>query len=130
MTEQQIRMLFTNRRCLEAEIEIISVCAKELIIEDKTKYLHRYCLLERKIAVIDHLLNLLPDAERFVVQKHLIDGLSWSDISEMVYEDKSSKLPYDNRSLQRIQARALKRINTFLRNHFKNDLDFLMEDEA
>ncbi len=106
MTEQQICELFISRRCLEAELAIINVCFKELVLADKAEYLSKYCLLERKIAVIDNLHKFLPDDEQFVIQKHLVEGILWSDISEMIYSDENSKLPYDKRSLQRIKAKA------------------------
>ena len=129
MTEQQISALFTNYRCLKAEHAIMKICSEQLLENFGSDFNTKYRLLERKMAVIDQLSAILPHNEQFIVQKHLTEGLPWSGISEMIYADKESDLPYDKRSLQRIQAKALTRIHTFIQHHFNEALDFLTDGD-
>lgn len=50
-------------------------------MRDAILYDHQYgnepSALGRKIALVDSLLTILTEEERFVVSKHLIDGLPW-----------------------------------------------------
>ena len=129
MTEQQINSLFADRRCLEAELAIMQICSDELMHMDQAEYFAKCNLLKQKIAVTDHLLRILNDDERYIVQKHMIDGLPWSSIMEMVEEDAQNALSYDKRSLQRIQARALRKMHGFLQEAFADSLDFLVHEK-
>ena len=80
--------------------------------------------------MIDQLSALLPNDEQYVIHKHLTEGLPWTGISEMIYADNDRDLPYDKRSLQRIQARALERIRVFIECHFQDALDFLADESS
>ena len=53
---------------------------------------------------------MLPDDERFLVQKHLIQGLDWAKVIVEYNERWGIMNGRAERTLKRIQARAIKRI--------------------
>ena len=90
MTERHIGKLFAEYRCLKAELAIMQICSEQFIKSNQTDYAAKREMLERKIDVIHQLSTILPFEEQFVVQKHLSEGLSWSSISEMIYNDEKA----------------------------------------
>lgn len=129
INEQRIISLFQNRRRYEAEIAIMRDCSGELNNSDESKYSDRYSYLKRKLALIDHWLSFLPDDERILIEKHLIDGLTWSRIATQIANRQEIDIPCDERTLQRLQAKAVKRISTFMQDSFADILDDLIENE-
>lgn len=69
-----------------------------------------YCNLVFIKNVIECWLELLPDDERFLVQKHLIQGLDWAKVIVEYNERWGIMNGRAERTLKRIQARAIKRI--------------------
>lgn len=127
MTEMQISKLFLDYRSTEVECAILQICSADLLDVDKERFMGKRTKLNKKMAVINQLLYILPNDERFVIQKHCIEGLSWSEVSEMIYQDKNSELPYNKRSLQRIKVRAMNRMHRFIESNFGDALDFVTD---
>ncbi len=129
INEQRIISIFQNQRRYEAEIAIMRDCSDVLNDSEQLKHSARYAFLKRKLALIHHWLSYLPDDERTLIEKHLIEGLSWSRIASQMSSQQSIDIPCDERTLQRLQAKAVKRINAFMQDSFADILDDLIENE-
>ena len=89
-----------------------------LLMQENTEYAcfdrnaleKEYCNLVFIKNVIECWLELLPDDERFLVQKHLIQGLDWAKVIVEYNERWGIMNGRAERTLKRIQARAIKRI--------------------
>ena len=123
MTEKQISELFLDYRSTKAECVIVQICSADLSDADKERFMEKQTKLHKKIAIANQLLYILPNDEKFVIEKHCIEGLSWSELSDIIYQDANSKLPYNKRSLQRIKARAINRMHEFIESNFGDALD-------
>ena len=124
MTEQNIVSIFRNRRRYETIIAIMQDCSDDLVDPEKMQKAAEYAVLKRKLALNDHWLSYLPDDERMLVEKHLVEGLSWPRISSQMASQLGADIPCDERTLQRLQAKAIKRIYDFMKDSFHDELDF------
>lgn len=70
-------------------------------------------LLEQRMAMIQCWLRLLNVDERFVVQKHLIEGLDWARVHYAFNEYWGGDFVRSERALAYYQASALKKICEF-----------------
>ena len=115
-------MEFTNLTIMNALCDYRGICAKAsmltLLMQENTEYAcfernaleKEYCNLVFIKNVIECWLELLPDDERFLVQKHLIQGLDWAKVIVEYNERWGIMNGQAERTLKRIQARAIKRI--------------------
>ena len=74
------------------------------------KQLKRY---KEKKQMIENWLSLLNDDELFVIQRHLIDEVIWSQLEEE-YAARTGTFPKVRRTLMRYQNKALEKILRFL----------------
>ena len=110
---------------------IMRDCSDELTELESSTSPHRYALLKRRLDLSGHWLYLLPEEERFVVRKRLIEGWAWLRIATEVDEKyRNEKEPCDVRALQRALEKAVKRIVDFMNDNFADSLDFLVEYEG
>ena len=70
----------------------------------------QYNELRFKKEIIECWLQLLPGVERFLVQTHLVDGLDWAKTIAEYDKRWGIMNGRSERTLKRIQARAIKRI--------------------
>lgn len=82
--------------------------------EEASKKMH---LIEMKISTINAWLNLLSYDEKFVIEKHLIDGIEWARIAFEFRERWNKEFFRTERTLQIYQAKALKKIALFANAH-------------
>jgi hypothetical protein len=129
INEQRIISIFQNRHRYEAEVAILRDCSDVLNDTDQAKPAARYAILKRKVALIDHWLSYLSYDERMLIEKHLIEGLSWSRIASQIASQQEIDIPRDERTLQRLQAKAVKKISTFMQDSFADIIDDLIENE-
>lgn len=129
MTEQNIASMIGNQRRYEAELLILRDCSDCIRDPGNELDILRYALIKRRLALIGHWLHLLPVEEERLLQKHLIERQSWKSIAEQEASDPSKAIVCDARALQRMQARALKRLETFMHRSFGSTLDFLIDSE-
>lgn len=69
---------------------------------------------QEKRQMIENWLSLLNDDELFVIQRHLIDEVIWSQLEEE-YAARTGSFPKVRRTLMRYQNKALEKILRFLR---------------
>lgn len=129
MTEQNIANIIRQRRRYESELLILQDCTDNIHDPDDTASILRYALIKRRLALIDHWLHLLPLEESELLQAHLIQRQSWKAIAEQSVNDPTRVIVCDARSLQRIQAKALKRLEAFVKDSFGSTLDYLIDNE-
>lgn len=72
------------------------------------------CRCQSEESRITAWLELLPKEERFIVQTHLVDGLDWTRTIVEYEREWGFANGRSERTLKRIQARALKRITDCL----------------
>lgn len=125
MTEQDIIYIVRDQRRCEAEIAILRDCSDELSDPDDSCHASRYAILKRRLALIGHWLDYLPDDESQLIRKHLIEGLSWTRIASDHEQQQNPNISCDERTLQRMHAKAIKRIHSFVSSHFGDSLDYL-----
>lgn len=75
-------------------------------------------LLELKATVLHCWLQLLNDDERFVVQKHIIEGLDWPRVAHAFAERWGHEFIRTERSLQQYQKNAMEKMSSFTMEHF------------
>ena len=129
MTVQSIIHLFKQKRSCEAEISIIRDCTDILNDPDQTKQSQKYAILKRRIALIEHWLKYLTPDERTVVEQHLIQNKPWSHIAAQIERERNNEFSCDERTLQRLQAKAIASIDSFMQEQFGDSLDYLLDDQ-
>ena len=104
-----------NHRQVCAKVEIIEnalqQCDEIHISDDNIDALKaQYHILYTKKSTVEGWLKILPTEERFLVQTHLIDGLDWAKTiveHERMWGIMNGR---SERTLKRIQAKAINRI--------------------
>lgn len=128
LNEDNIAVMFRNFRTYEYEFSIIQDCANNAH-DTCYRLCGRYDLLKRRIALIGHMLELLPRDEVSIVMLHLVENKPWNTIIELL---NSGEVPItigtDRRSLQRTQRRAIRRVFAFLAKKFGGTLDYLIDN--
>lgn len=105
MTEAETKVynLLMNWRGLLTAKEILSTCDEFSPAQKK----ERAAVISRILAVLEALMPRLSDDERFVVKRHLIDGITWE---QTVYEYNHHLLrsrEKSSSSLRRLQKQAI-----------------------
>ena len=77
---------------------------------DRAELEKQYNELILKKGIIECWIQLLPDDERFLVQTHMIQGLDWAKTIAEYEKDWGVINGRSERTLKRIQAKAIKRI--------------------
>lgn len=129
MTEQDITILFKRYKRYEAEIAILQDCVDELHDADTADSQTKYALLKRRITLSNHWINYLPQYEAEIVKLHLIEGHSWVYLANYFSTKQNNGISCDERTLQRLQNKALKRIKGFVAEQFSDKLDYLIDSE-
>lgn len=128
MTEQHIITMLQHKKSYEAEVAILRDCSDEFheIHEDETS--SRYALLNRRITLINHWLDYLSPEERFVIDMHLVQRRSWTHISQELDRLYHNDVACDERTLQRLQAKVIKKIASLMNDKFGTSMDYLIEE--
>ncbi|WP_461811510.1 hypothetical protein [Faecalimonas sp.] len=125
MTENNISTLFENYKQYNAELLIFYECVDEL--NESETVPAQYAILKRRVSLVKNWLQYLPDAESEIIKMHLVEGKSWVYISNFLASQYQGNVPCDERTLQRLQAKALKRILHFVNSQFTDKLDYLID---
>lgn len=128
MTELNIANLIKNQRRYESELLILKDCTDGIHDAEDTSEMLRYAILKRRLALISHWLHLLSVEESQLLQKHMVDKQSWKTMAEEATLNSKWDIICDARSLQRMQAKALKCLEEFVRSAFGNTLDYLIDN--
>ena len=74
-------------------------------------------LLLQRMAMVQSWLQLLTADERFVIQKHLIEGIDWARINYLYAEYWGNQFTKCEKTLSNYQANGLAKIETFCNKH-------------
>ena len=101
MEEKQIKKIIKSYRHIESDIMALRVlCTHETTLEKKILQKH----------IISSWLRSLNDCERWVIEAHLVSGLTWS-LVVIKFENKwGREQARDERTLKRIQSKAIEKI--------------------
>lgn len=86
-----------------------------------------YVLLTKRSALVDHWLDYVPEDEARILHLHLVEGVSWRKIAEVFDREKTDDIAFDDRTFQRMQARAIRKIFLFMREMISDDMDYLLD---
>lgn len=70
-------------------------------------------LLRERNVIVEGWMSILSEDEAYVVQRHLIDGITWPRV-EVEYSEKWKEFGKCQRTLMRYQDNALKKIQRFM----------------
>lgn len=104
--ETEVYYLFRNWRRIQAEKEMMTV-AEEVLSEYNEEHEDGYSIVLKKL---QSWMLLLDEDERFVIKRHLVDGLSWKRV---VYEYNTKLLRATKKSystIRRMQSQGIARI--------------------
>lgn len=127
MTLQDITVLFMNYKRYKSELLILQECVDELQEGETEEIQEKYAVLKRRIGLMAHWISFLPYSEAEIIKLHLIEGRSWVYIANKLSGQYQGTVSCDERTLQRTQAKALARINSFVSRQFINKLDYLID---
>lgn len=117
VTRRDISGLISRYKALETEKAIHEACT------DKPSL--RVLFLTRQMLLVDNWLSVLTSTEAMIIRKHLIEGMSWTKLSQIC---SAHNVSGDTRTLQRIQQRALDKIRIFTSTRFGDSLDHLLDN--
>jgi hypothetical protein len=81
--------------------------------------------LQLRLHIVNQWLWLMSEKERHIVYKHLVQRLSWHKIADIYAQESDNKGSIDTRSLQRIQARALDKVDLLMK-----EAKIMLDDDA
>lgn len=110
--EQMIRSTLQQYKAYAAEAKFE---AKWQTAFPNEQMQEKQLILEMRLAALNCWLGLLNPMERFVIGRHLIDGIEWTELRREFQEKWSGPCRCSKRSLEKIEDNALRRIETFSR---------------
>lgn len=117
--EELIRQELSSYSRLDAERMIL---AHKLVNDPAADTKEQYDTVIKRINTLNAWLRLLTYDERFVVEKHLIEGLDWPRIASLYEKNWPGGFSRTERTLIKYQARACKRIAEFIEKHTEINL--------
>lgn len=128
MYEKDVIGLLKNYHRYEAELGMIEECA--LPNSKSSPYQNeRYSILKRRIAFVKHSLTYVQGDAANILRLRFLENLTWPAVGKHIDQERGLETTYDERTLQRLQSRAVKDITDFLSDRFGQTLDVLVEQE-
>ena len=109
--EELIRQELSSYSRLDAERMIL---AHKLVNDPAADTKEQYDTVIKRINTLNAWLRLLTYDERFVVEKHLIDGLDWPRIASLYERNWPGGFSRTERTLIKYQARAIRKIEMLM----------------
>ena len=109
-----IRVALTQYGAFLSQAEML--CKQQDHSSDPTRQKHIESI-ETKLAILHCWLQLLNVDERFVIEKHVIDGLDWPRVSYAFAERWGQEFIRTERSLQRYHRNAMEKMRAFSDDH-------------
>lgn len=129
VTEHTIITLLKNHRRYKLGMDVLRDCSGMADSADLEKN-ERYCLLKKRILLIQYWLSLLTKEEATVLTLHLMEDLTWQRIAAKFDESSIEDIACDERTLQRTQTRAIKKLHAFMREVLGDSMDYLGENSV
>lgn len=113
MTETQIKNLIHTFQEKKAQVELLRECAD---IYDNENVRQQYEKKYFQIKVLTDMLSILSDEEKFVIETHLMRHHTWIETVKLFSEKYGKANEKSERTLKRIQSRALKKMINFIKH--------------
>lgn len=110
MTEVQLKKLLRQLRAEQIQDSLLEEC---LILKESAHGILQYSDCFR-FKIIEQTLNILSPNERFVIETHLVDHQTWTETTRLFSERNGENCERSERTLKRIQSRALKKMVGFI----------------
>lgn len=109
MTKEELKILLHDFRTIQAQLNYLKESSNYRTISETTFYEK-----ERMIRLIESALMALDKRERFIIETHLINQETWTETSQKMQDCFGIEYLRCDRTLKRIQNRALEKIITFM----------------
>ncbi len=114
--EINVKNLLKAKPEIEAEIEVIQAqLAFDASFTDSLAN-DRVIRLEQQLRLIDSLYVLLSEDEKFIIQRHMIDGLDWPRVIKEYVDKWGIENEKSTRSFQIYQTKGLRKIANVINN--------------
>lgn len=111
--EDQIKEVLRMKRDLEAESIFIHDRLNDRRYKENPKLTERVNVIDNQLANIKSWLTLLSEDERYVIQRHLIDGIDIPRVATEYREHWGDEYAKTDRTIKSYQRRALQKIVRF-----------------
>ena len=111
--EYSVKDALRNKRLLEAESQLLHEQLEDNRIKSNTDVRDRVIIVDAKLKRISIWLSLLTDDEKYVIQRHYMDGI---DVPRIVLEYKErwgDEFAKTERTIKTYQRKAIMKICTF-----------------
>lgn len=110
MTEIQLKKLLRQLYAAQIQDSLLEECSKIT----KTNQANIQYSENIQFKILGETLNILSWSERFVIETHLVYHHTWSETTELYAKEIGREYEKSERTLKRIQSRALKKIADFI----------------
>lgn len=107
MKKEELKNLLCNFRSVQAQLKYLG---NEYGIHAE------FAEKEKTLRMIESALTILDDRERFIVENHLINHETWGETSKKLLSCFGAEYLRSDRTLKRIQNRALEKMLAFIKN--------------
>lgn len=111
--EDRIKEVLKAKRNLEAESIFIRNRIEDRRYKENPELLERGITIDSQLANIESWLTLLSEDERYVIQRHLIDGIDIPRVAIEYRERWGDDYAKTDRTIKSYQRRALQKIARF-----------------
>ena len=123
-TEDDVKRLFSLRGIITMDL---GMCKAQYFHHPEAappEMVSRIERLERQLMTLDSLFSVLTKNEAFVIQAHLLEGLTWPQIAQKYVDEWRPEEERTLRTFKNYQASALKKITRALNER----IDFSWDD--
>lgn len=122
MTKEELKELLRNFRDLQVQVQFIEKYKK-----DSELFYERNKKLEESIELVTAALEILNFREKFIIENHLILHYTWPETTLRFSDHFGSVNSRNERTLMRIQDRALRKMVSFIQ---KLDIENLYDENS
>lgn len=114
-TQEKIVREIRMRNTYEAELKslLLKQCENDVLTEHMKT-------LQARIEAVDIWLSFIPAAQAYVIKKHLVDGLDWTQVTQEYNAKWGGDCTRHERTLERYQQRGLRTIQAFVELHYSS----------
>lgn len=112
MTEIQLKKLLRQLHTVKIQNSILK---EYQVLEEKDNSGVQGCSY-MQMKILEDTLDILKYDQKFIIKTHLIDHYTWSETTKLFAEKYGKEYERSERTLKRIQSRAIKEILDFINN--------------
>lgn len=111
MTETELKKLLRDLHTIKTQIDILKNC---LDIRNDESTLMQYNKRSLQVKILMDSIAILSEVEIFVIDTHLVCHYTWVETTRIFSEKYGNSNGKSERTLKRIQRRAIKRMLKFI----------------